>query len=238
MVNNSGWPGRTPKHLGPIDPRRGRRFWRKDDGLFTLLPGSDGGPWLHARHFEPRVGPIGMIAIDAVPRVTHHQEQRAESRQLDVHRLRGLTQFHDAALPQCAAVADDAEDDAGRIDAGIVVHAYHGREALRAAAQIQGQRADGVGPQPAGEPLPTDGKRLARHRAVDLRSPPALHGLAHVERGKPDGLGRLRGNRASPTEQGARARQSSRREQGGSYGMGLPSLLLAWEGSAAGWEGK
>ena len=86
---------------------------------------------------QDRIGPVGVIAVVAVAGVGDDEFQFADAGQTDAHALGGRIGPHHAAVEQFAAVAEDFENDAGRLGvADLRVDAHPGLEAFARAGRV------------------------------------------------------------------------------------------------------
>ena len=111
-MNKKRMPRPHAEHLGAVDARSGRRPGREDHALLLLLRRGNNRLRGCTADLEPGIAPIGVVAVDAVAGVAHHEQKRLDTFQAYVHNRRGLSPTHHAAFPQQAIVAEHAENDA------------------------------------------------------------------------------------------------------------------------------
>ena len=98
-----------------------------------------------ARGRQPRIGPVGHVAGDAVARVARFEAQFLRPGEVNVHGFRRVRRPQDAAVETPLAVHEDAEDHAAacaarldsqfRVEAGILAFQQHLDGAIRVMAQ-------------------------------------------------------------------------------------------------------
>ena len=182
--------------LRPVDSWLGPGFRCQNDLFLRRRLGGVHGLRSLARKDEFRLGPVGVVEIQAVARRARQKQQSPNAGQGHVHGPGFLTAFHDAAVEKALAVAVNPKGDAAPAIGGVI-HAHFGPKSLHLAVKIHVQRGIGMCPDTALEYLSGDGEGFTRDALIHQRfAPPAGH-PGDIQLPQPDDL---RGQAAVRTE--------------------------------------